>query len=217
MNTMQNTRVSIETWLNLFALDLSVVMLIVLLIFMTTVPFMDPPIYVDVPTSSSAQKSPESGGDLTISVPRPGFLVFREEVLSLAELDRRIAAAPRDAYTTVRIRAARDVPYGTVRRLVQSARQAGYTRVTFVVGRPKSPIETYEETAWPCPPDYAQVTTALLFAAIAFVASIWIPMRLRKRYPKPGCIGWLFLIITAFALIAAWDGWWPSCGLWTLG
>lgn len=214
MNTMQNRRVSIETWLNLFALDLVIVLLVVLLIFMTIVPSMNQPIYVDVPTSSSAQKSPESADDLTISVPRAGVLVFREEVLSIAELDRRIAAAPRDAYTTVRIRAARDIPYGTVRRLVQSARQAGYTRVTFVVGRPTSPIETYEETAWPCPPDYAQIKLALLVAAIAFAGSIAIPMRLRKRHPKPGCIGWLLLAITALALIVAWDGWRPSCGWW---
>jgi biopolymer transport protein TolR len=211
---MQNSRVSIETWLGLFATDLLFVMLIVLLIFMTITPLRDLPVYVDVPTVSFAEISRETSDDLTISIPREDFIAFNDEIVRLADLDQRIASARRGVYTTVRIRAARNIPYGTVRRIVQWARDAGYTRVTFIVRGPAATTPESPDMAWPCPPDYWQIAIALLFAAVAFTGSIIIPMRLRKRGAKPGCVGWLLLAITAFALLVAWDGWRPSCFWW---
>lgn len=144
---MQTSQVSIEKWLNLFALDLLFVMLVVLILFMAITPFSNLPVHVDVPTARFASHSPESSLDLTIHVPRPGVIVFNDELVSLAEIDQRLVPARRGVYNTVRIRAARNIPYGTVRRLVQWARDAGYTRVTFVVRRAPEPARL-DMTVW---------------------------------------------------------------------
>lgn len=140
--SMQTSRVSIEAWLGLFAMDLLLVLLVVLILFMVMTPILPDRIFVDLPVSTSAVKSPEYDYDLEISVARADFVFFDGQV-SMPELDRRLASAPRDKDTVVRIRAGREVPFGTIRRIVQSARQAGYSRVTFMVLAPDRPASDF--------------------------------------------------------------------------
>lgn len=133
-------RISIETWLNLFALDLLVVTLVVLLIIMTMTPLQSSQPYVDLPISTTATKSPDTEQDLSITIFSDDAVFFGLEYVPMSVLDRRLAAAPRHADTTLRIHAAHNAPYGTVRRVVRAAQQAGYQRVTFVVRAPPEPL-----------------------------------------------------------------------------
>ncbi len=72
--------VTIERWLNLFALDLLFVVMVVLLLFVIIMPMPSHSMYVDLPVSTTAQKSPESAEDLTITIPpRDFFLVIVNE------------------------------------------------------------------------------------------------------------------------------------------
>ncbi|HEX6641175.1 MAG TPA: hypothetical protein VF215_08675, partial [Thermoanaerobaculia bacterium] len=99
-------RISIETWLNLFALDLVVVTLVVLVIFMAITPLQSSQPYVGLPSSTTATKSPDTERDLSITIVRDDSVFFGREYVPMAVLDGRLAAAPRHADTTLRIRAA---------------------------------------------------------------------------------------------------------------
>lgn len=209
---MQTSRVSLETWLNLFALDLLFVLLVVLVIFMTITPMLPLRPWVDTPISTSAVKSPEGYRDLTVSIPIADLFILENKVVPFSELDRQFASAPGDKDFKVRIRAGRRVPFGDVRRVVLAAREAGITHVTFVFNAPPPTPSQVIETTWPCPPDYGQLAIALVFAAMAFLGAVAISLRSRKLPRRPGCIGWLLLIIVAIALMMAWDAARPSCG-----
>jgi biopolymer transport protein ExbD len=136
---MKTSRVSLETWLNLFALDLSFVMLVVLVIFMTITPLVPFRPWVDTPVSTSAVKSPEGYRDLTVSIPIAGRFFLENEAVPINELDRRFASAPGHKDFVVRIRAGRRVPFGDVRKVVQAAREAGITHVTLMFNAPPPP------------------------------------------------------------------------------
>jgi biopolymer transport protein ExbD len=137
---MQNTRISIETWLNLFAFDLLVVTLVVLVIFMAITPLQSSQPFVGLPISTTATKSPETERDLSITIISDDCVFFGREFVPMSVLDRRLASAPRNVDTTLRIRAAHNASYGTVRRVVRAAREAGYQRVTFVVRAPPETV-----------------------------------------------------------------------------
>ncbi|MFL6248803.1 MAG: ExbD/TolR family protein [Thermoanaerobaculia bacterium] len=144
---MQTSRVSLETWLNLFALDLLVVLLVVLVIYMVITPMFPFDLYVNVAESTSATPSPDSEEDLTINLPIPDQIIVENVAIPSSMLEQRLASAWRDR-GRVRIRPARDVPFGDVRRVVQAAQRVGYTRVTVVVRAPRS--YSSERVSVPC-------------------------------------------------------------------
>lgn len=207
--------VTLERWLNLFALDLLFVLLIVLVLFMVFTPFLPVDVHVDVPFSTMAIKAPGYEDDLTISIPRRDFISVGGEEVSLPEVDRLLASRPYDETQLVRIRAAGKVPFGVVRRVVESARQAGHRRVTIVVQRrPPPPLpESGFSLVGSCPPQYGWLAGSLLAAAVAVAGAVAISLR-RKGPRRPGCAGWMLLAIAALALLMALDAARPRCGWW---
>ena len=57
---------------------------------------------------------------------------------------------------------------------------------------------------------------ALLIAAVCVAGAVAIRFARRSPSAKPGCAGWLLLLIAALALLYAWNIDHPSCppGLW---
>jgi biopolymer transport protein ExbD len=209
------TNVTIERWLNLFALDLLLVLMVVLVIYMAMTPILPHYIYVDVPLSTTAKPSPDTVDDLTISIPNQDFIAFGGDAIRMSDLEGRLASAPRDSFTTVRIHVARAVPFRIVRRVVEAARNAGYARVTFMVRRNEpapGPFEGIDWMDWSCPPRYGEMLYALAFAAAAFAGVVALAAFRRKS--SPGCAGWLLLVAIAIALSIAWGAAYPTCGWW---
>ena len=133
---------TLERWLNLFALDLLFVLLIVLTLQIAITPIFPIQPYVDVPTSTSATRSPEHVEDLTIHLPLPELIIIGKVAVRLSEVEKQLVSARRDG-VNVRIRASRRVPFGDVRRVVQAAQNAGYTRVTILLRAAKPPPLLY--------------------------------------------------------------------------
>ena len=205
---MQTSRVSVESWLNLFALDLLFFLFVVLLVFVVCAPILPFQLYVDVPESKTAKRSPGFEDDLTINLPIAGQIIVDNLAVPNQMLEEQLASAQR-SQVNVRIRAGRRVPFGDVRRVVQAAQRAGFARVTIVVRKAK--VMSFEDSfaIGTCPPRDRDIAIALLVAAIAFCGAVAIPLLLRRS--RPGCGGWLLLTITVFALVMALDAARPNC------
>lgn len=203
----QNPRIAIESWLNLFALDLLIFSVVVLVIYMAITPITEfLPVQVDLPESSAALNSPGFEHEVTVSVRRDAIFLG-PTVVDIAALDRRLASGPLDR-ATLRVRAARDVPYRAVRRIVRSAQQAGFQRVTFVVRRALRGAPDFM-ALYGCPPNVNQIRIGVLLALLAFGGAVVASLRTHR----PGCIGWLLLLTAVVAVCVAWDGFRPPC-LW---
>ena len=141
---------TVERWLNLFALDLLFVLLVVLILFMAITPILPFRVYVDVPESAQAIASPDFEGDLTVDLPTADLTIVENVAIPPLVLDQKLASAWRDR-ANVRIRAGRRVPFGDVRRVVQAAQRAGITRVTIVLRAPQPLIIERFDAGWSCP------------------------------------------------------------------
>jgi biopolymer transport protein ExbD len=210
---MQTSQIPVERWLNLFALNMLFFMLIVLILYMVIPPMLRSEPYVDVPESQIAKPSPDAEDDLTIFLPIADLIIVDNLAIPNRRLDEHLASARRNQ-TQVRIRAGRRVPFGDVRRVIQAAQRAGFTRVTIVVRAVpvQQPIGGHLTIAQRCPPRYRDMAIALLFAALAFCGAVAIPLLTRRS--RLGCAGWLLLTITVIALLMARDAARPYCGWW---
>jgi biopolymer transport protein ExbD len=206
---MKTSRVSVESWLNLFALNLLFFMFVVLILYMAITPILPFEAYVDVPESKIAKPSPGYENDFTISMPIAGLIIVDNLAVPNRMLEERLASARRNQ-ADVRIRAGRRVPFGDVRRVVQAAQRAGITRITIVARAPKvTPLEQQFAMEWTCPPRYRDMAIALLLAVIPFSGAVAIPLLSRRS--RLGCAGWLLLTLAATALVMAWDAARPNC------
>ena len=204
---------TVERWLNLFALDLLFVLLVVLILFMAITPILPFRVYVDVPESAQAIASPDFEGDLTVDLPTADLTIVENVAIPPLVLDQKLASAWRDR-ANVRIRAGRRVPFGDVRRVVQAAQRAGITRVTIVLRAPQPLIIERFDAGWSCPPLYGWIAAGLAGAAVAIGGAVLLAVRRRAAPWRPGCAGWLLLAMAALALLIAWDAARPSCGWW---
>lgn len=73
---MQNRRVTTDSWLNLFALDVLIVLMVVLIIYMTITPISEHvAVPVNLPESTAAQRSPEYEYEPTVTVNNDAIFV----------------------------------------------------------------------------------------------------------------------------------------------
>jgi biopolymer transport protein ExbD len=207
---MQNKRIATETWLHLFALDLLIVCVVLLVVCMAITPLnADFPLRLDLPESRTALRSPGFERELTVTVRRDAIFLGHA-VTDLAQLNRSLMSTHVDR-DSLRMQIARDVPFGTARRIVQAAQQAGFRTVTFVVRRaPQVGPESNDFRVFDCPPDYDRARNAAIFALVAF-AGVFVVSR---RTHRLGCIGWLLLVTAAVSVCVGWEAMHPSCGLW---
>ncbi len=113
------------------------VMLVLLIIFMVTAPLLQQGLDVDLPQASGKSLPPEER--LTITVNREGKIFLNDNEMGLKELEVKLRALGKQN-PTVYLKADRDVPYGSVVRVMASVRRAGIEQLGMVTEpEPKQP------------------------------------------------------------------------------
>lgn len=107
------------------------VVLVLLVIFMVTAPMLHRGLDLTLPQSSS--NTIKSGERLVVTIERDQRLYLDDDQISVGQLERRLRAAKaRNADVSVYLRADRDVPYGTVVRVMDGVKRSGIERLGMV-------------------------------------------------------------------------------------
>ncbi|MGI4856298.1 MAG: ExbD/TolR family protein [Janthinobacterium lividum] len=108
------------------------VMLVLLIIFLVTIPVMNNAVKVDLPRASS-QPIDEKPAFVEVAVQADGTVVWDKTPVNDAALDLRIAAAAkREPQPELRLRADRAVRYERVAQVMAAAQQGGLSKIGFV-------------------------------------------------------------------------------------
>lgn len=108
------------------------VMLVLLIIFIITVPVLTHSVRLDLPRADNAPDlvRPES---VTLSITADGTIHWNEEVISAAALESRLrASAANQPQPEVFIRGDREVAYENVVRVMAAVQRAGILKLAFV-------------------------------------------------------------------------------------
>ncbi|HWX00799.1 biopolymer transporter ExbD [Collimonas sp.] len=108
------------------------VMLVLLIIFIMTIPVMNHAVKIDLPraTNQPDQVKPES---INLSIDADGKLFWNEEAIDHNELAARIAvAAQKQPQPELHLRAARTVQYEKVAQVMAAAQSGGLGKIGFV-------------------------------------------------------------------------------------
>jgi len=108
------------------------VMLVLLIIFIITIPVMNHAVKIDLPKASSQpdQVKPES---INLSIDATGNVFWNEEKIDSSELGARIAvAAQKQPQPELHLRAERTTQYEKVAQVMAAAQSGGLTKIGFV-------------------------------------------------------------------------------------
>ena len=108
------------------------VMLVLLVIFMVTAPFLVGALKVTLPRAASQADAP-AAAPLVVVIDKTGQVFIQDRPLAAAQLSAelaRVAAAAPD--TEIQLRADTAVPYGRVAQFMALAQAAGLARIGFV-------------------------------------------------------------------------------------
>ncbi|MDB5766935.1 MAG: exbD5 [Collimonas fungivorans] len=108
------------------------VMLVLLIIFIMTIPVMNHAVKIDLPraTNQPDQTRPEN---INLSIDADGKLFWNDEVVDRNELNARIAvAAQKQPQPELHLRAARTVQYEKVAQVMAAAQSGGLGKIGFV-------------------------------------------------------------------------------------
>jgi biopolymer transport protein TolR len=117
------------------------VMLVLLVIFIITVPLMVSAVKVELPKAQAA-KSVDEPKFVGLSIDKSGQVFVEDIPQTLPELAQRLSsAAQKNPETEVRLRADTAVPYGRVVEVMGVAQKSGLNRIGFVAQAPASPAQ----------------------------------------------------------------------------
>ncbi|MBG7619218.1 biopolymer transporter ExbD [Herbaspirillum sp. AP02] len=108
------------------------VMLVLLIIFIITIPVMNHAVKIDLPKASSQpdQVKPES---INLSIDATGNVFWNEEKIDSSELSARIAvAAQKQPQPELHLRAERTTQYEKVAQVMSAAQSGGLAKIGFV-------------------------------------------------------------------------------------
>ncbi|MAF03417.1 MULTISPECIES: ExbD/TolR family protein [unclassified Herbaspirillum] len=108
------------------------VMLVLLIIFIITIPVMNHAVKIDLPKASSQpdQVKPES---INLSIDAAGNVFWNEEKIDSSELSARIAvAAQKQPQPEMHLRAERTTQYEKVAQVMSAAQSGGLAKIGFV-------------------------------------------------------------------------------------
>lgn len=116
------------------------VMLVLLVVFMVTAPFLVGAVKVTLPRAESHAAAPAAAA-LVVVIDKTGQVFIQDRPLAAAQLSAelaRVAAAAPD--TEIQLRADTAVPYGRVAQFMALAQAAGLERIGFVTEAAGSPL-----------------------------------------------------------------------------
>jgi len=105
------------------------VMLVLLIIFMVTAPLMQQGMDVDLPQATGKSLPPEER--MTITIKKDGSIHLNNSKMGLKKLAVKLKALSKQK-PTIFLKADRDVPYGTVVKVMAAVRQAGIEQLGMV-------------------------------------------------------------------------------------
>ena len=112
------------------------VMLVLLVIFMITVPLMTSSLKLDLPKSDAAQPS-DTPTFIAVSIDTQGRLFLADAEIDATALAQQVSElAQVNPQTEVQLRADQAVPYGRVAEVIGIVQQGGLTRIGFVAVAP---------------------------------------------------------------------------------
>ena len=107
------------------------VMLVLLIVFIVTLPVINHAVKVDLP--KAAAKTAPAAVTIDLTVDAQGHYHWNQSMVSDDELQQRLAkAATQDPQPELHIRGDKAVPYERVARALAAAQRAGLTRLGFV-------------------------------------------------------------------------------------
>lgn len=106
------------------------VILVLLVIFMITSPLMQMGVQVELPKASASVI--ESKTNLTVTVRKDATLYVEDKLVPLTALPTELTEALKDGKTGVLLRADKEVSYGAVMKVLDTARKAGIQNVGLV-------------------------------------------------------------------------------------
>ncbi|SAL49633.1 biopolymer ExbD/TolR family transporter [Caballeronia terrestris] len=108
------------------------VMLVLLIIFLVTIPAMHHAVKIDLPHASS-QPQDSKPAHVNLAVEADGTIVWEDQKVDDATLAQRIAqAAQQSPQPELHLRADRKVPYERVADVMSAAQAGGLTKIGFV-------------------------------------------------------------------------------------
>jgi biopolymer transport protein TolR len=111
------------------------VILVLLVIFMITSPLMQMGVQVNLPKASAS--AIESKTNLTVTVKRDATLYVDDKLVPLTALPVELAEGLKSGKTGVLLRADKEVAYGAVMKVLDTARKAGIQDVGLVTELPE--------------------------------------------------------------------------------
>ena len=113
------------------------VMLVLLIIFLVTIPAMHHAVKIDLPHASS-QPQDEKPAHVNVAIQADGTILWNDQKIDEAALDARIAQAARQTpQPELHLRADRKVPYERVADVMSAAQAGGLSKIGFVT-QPKT-------------------------------------------------------------------------------
>lgn len=111
------------------------VMLVLLVIFMVTAPFMTQGVDVDLPQTKTVQTLPESTQKLVLNVEADKTIYLDEYELELQDLTEHLNKVMQDTEQMLYLRADEKVPYGFVVKVMSRIKDAGVKSLGVVAER----------------------------------------------------------------------------------
>ncbi len=113
------------------------VMLVLLIVFMVTIPVIRHAVKIDLPHASS-QKEDTKPAQVTIAIDADGNVMWDDQKVDDATLNAKIAAAAQaEPQPELHLDADRKVPYEKVAQVMSAAQAGGLTKIGFVT-QPKA-------------------------------------------------------------------------------
>jgi biopolymer transport protein ExbD len=112
------------------------VMLVLLIIFIMTIPVMNHAVKIDLPRASN-QPNDEKPQTVNVSIDAKGQVYWNNQILDESQLTSRIAdAAKTTPQPELHLRADRTTPYEKVAQVMAAAQSGGLTKMGFVTEVP---------------------------------------------------------------------------------
>jgi len=111
------------------------VMLVLLVIFMITAPFMTQGVEVDLPKTQTVQTLPESTQKLVLNIEADKTIYLDEYELELQDLTEHLNKVMQDTEQMLYLRADEQVPYGFVVKVMSRIKDAGVKSLGVVAER----------------------------------------------------------------------------------
>lgn len=131
MRTRRNRREPKNTYINVA--PLVEVMLVLIIIFMITVPVLNVGVPIDLPKTQAAALNDSKTQPIVISIDKNSRIFVEEAELSLDDLIRKLPVILENGKSdTVYVRADKDLPYGSVMEIMGVISSSGVCKVSLI-------------------------------------------------------------------------------------